>query len=74
MNVESKMTYVIKRVLGDGYSVIILNDNEYQILIQSNIVIHSESVKDVVSHWREVIGKGIDVIVKSKLKSALNEV
>lgn len=74
MNVEGKMNYVIKRVLGEGYSVMILNDNEYQILIQGHIAIHSESMNTLISHWREAIGKGIDVIIKEKLKAALNEV
>jgi hypothetical protein len=74
MKVESKMNYVIKRVLGEGYSIMILNDNEYQILVQGHIAAHSESMNNLISHWREAISKGIDVIIKAKLKAALNEI
>lgn len=74
MNIEQKMNYVVKKVLGEGYSVIVWSDYEYKICIQGDVIIHSEGMKNINNHWREVIGNGINVIIASKLKAALNEV
>lgn len=69
------MDYVVKKVLGDNYCVVVINDNEYQILRDKNImVIQVNGTRFVSSHWRDIITSGINVILQEKIKSALNEV
>jgi len=73
--IQKKMDYVVKKVLGDNHSVIVLNDHEYQILKDENvIVIQVSGTRLISSHWREIITNGINVILQEKIKSALSEI
>lgn len=75
MTIEQKMDFVVKRLLGEEYVVVILNDNEFQILKDVKIMISHVMVgKSIEAHWREHISMAIKQILGDKIKNTLNEI
>lgn len=75
MTVEEKMTYVIKAVLGDEYSVKVISENQFEILeLRQFMVCNIQSNENLQSHWRNRIGIAIEGIIGRKIKEVLREI
>lgn len=69
-----KMQKVIDSVLGEGYLVVAHSETNFGIKGLDGTDMSVESDFDLKSHWRIQIIRAIDLIIKGRIKKALNEI
>lgn len=77
MTWQEKMSVVIGEVLGEGYSIKVIDDATFEVYFVDSFVSRTQTLdtnKLLPSHWREYVKSAIMIIISQNIRTALEKV
>ena len=74
MTWQEKMNMVIGEVLGEGYSVKVISDEEFEVYYVDIRILKTATVHLLSNHWRKQIKETILLIVDKNIQRSLAKI